>query len=214
MAESEFASILTPTGFTPVELQVAQFRQWNQRAGGFFADWQIHEALVAAPDFKWDRPKVPASLCWTMNTPEQSLDSYLAVMRWVYGEDMVYVSPDFKIDAEHTTFVEGAPEFTPNRLWWEVMDIDANRDKAPDQVPPATAGVLQVFCAVCQHRNHPRRAGTTYLDVPGLRVKVEGRSEPYAPYIYWCSDGKVRVGVYDASHAHPYYGGPEVELQS
>ena len=70
-----------------------------------------------------------------------------------------------------------------------------------------------MFCAVCQHPNHPRQE-TVYLDVPGLRVKVGGESVPYAPCIEWYSNGEVDVGVCDAGYAGSSYGEPEVELQS
>lgn len=204
---------LTSGGFTLPEIQIAQFRQWNQAWGNFFSDQQIHDALVASPLFGWDEPQVAVTLCWAMNTLEQTIDSCLTTLPRVYGADKVFISENLRIDAEHLTLPESAPEFVANRLWWEVMDLGANRDKAPQDVPAATAAGIQVFHAACQHPGYVKRHNgddTPYWDVPGLRVKVPGRSGPYAPCIHGSSDGRVGLSVGWADDACSNYAGVAV----
>ncbi len=210
---SEFESTLTPSGFTPVELQVARLRRWNQRwrLNGYFSATQIHDAMASAPLFKWEPPLVAVTLCWAMNSIGQTVDSQKAVLRWEYG-DKLYLSDALRTEPEYLSPAEGAPEFVPNRLWWEVMDLDANRDMAPDQVPAATAAGLEVFAVACHHRAYIKRHNgrVPYLDVPGLRVIVPGRSYPCAPYVHGYSDGGVGVDVYPADNPDSNYAEPVV----
>ncbi len=212
-APSEFGPILTPSGFTPVALQVAQFELWNKELGLGRSDKEIHEAMLAAPDFDWSNPNIGATLCWTQDTLCSTIASQLAVMRtMVYGLDKVYVSDNFRLTSDHLYLPEGAPEFTPNRLWWEIMDFNGNRGKAPDQVPVGTAANTQLFSAACQHKTYvlgQNGNGRPYWNV-GLGVSVPGESEAYAPFINGLSDGLVNVNVDWADNAHPNYSGPVV----
>lgn len=201
--------------FTPPEQQVANLRLWNATAGHYFSDDQIETALAEIPEFDWLQPLVPLTLCWTMNTPWQTISAKIAIMRNVYGRDKVILSDYLQeLYGENIKLVEKAPEFAPNRIWWEVIDLSANRNKAPDQVDPATAAGIQVFDAACQHpvyiRQHDGR-NIPCLDVPGLRVNVPGYG-PWtnSPYVDGSSDGNVLVDVYWAGHGDPSYAEPVV----
>lgn len=202
---SDFDAILSSTGFTPVELQVAQFRKLNRLLDLGRDDETIREALISAPAFVWDRPLVPVTLCWTQSNLATSMESYLAALQLMHGDNL---SVSSSLDPAGVYLPEGAPEFIPNRLWWEVMYCDANRDKAPNQVPAATAAGVQVFAAACQHKAHLRRMNGSdipYWDVPGLRIDLPGKSGPYAPDVYGCSDGDVDVSLARADDAGSSY---------
>ena len=201
---------LSSAGFTPASEQIAQFRQWNFHNGIRFDDAAIDDALSSVPFVDSDDPLVALTLCWTLVDLVSTVNSYLGVMKVVYG-DKLYVSPDLCTGSEYLSLPKGAPEFVPNRLWWEITDFGANRNMAPDQVPAATAAGLSVFAAACHHPAVVRRHNgddVPYWDVPGLRVKVPGGSRPYAPCIGGSSDGSVNVDVRSADDAYSGYAGP------
>jgi len=206
------SQFLTSAGFTRQELQLENLQVWNQSwvmQGGFYRDNQIRAAMVTSPFYSWEEPSAPVVLCWTANDLVQTTRQSVGALRQVYGHKLE-ISPEFRIDTEHLAPVEGAPEFQPNRLWWEVLDVDANRNKACDAVPPATAGGIQVIQAAAHHPDYTRRMNgddVAYWDVPGLRLKVPGRSEPCAPYVYAGIINRLRLGVGWASNAGSDYAG-------
>ena len=210
LADAKPVMVLSPTGFTPATEQIAQFRTWNFHNGIRFDDAAIDDALSSVPLVDSDDPLVALTLCWTLVDLVSTINSYLCVMKVVYG-DKLYVSSDLCTGSEYLSLPKGASEFVPNRLWWEITDFGANRTMAPDQVPAATAAGLSVFAAACHHPAAVRRhngGDTPYWDVPGLRVKVPGRSRPYAPCLYGHSEGEVDVYVDSADYANSYCAGP------
>ena len=189
---------LAVSQFTPQMEQVSNLLQWNEALSLGLSNADIQNVPQAVLDFAWDKPLVSITLCWTLGTLEETLNAKLAVLRHVYGEKKVIVSPDFKTDAKHTFLPDGAPEFVPNHIWWQVIDLGANRKLSPDKVPAAVAAGVEVFDNACQHKGHVKRhngSDTPYWDVPGLRVKVPGESRLCAPYVSGYSDGYIRVGV-------------------
>lgn len=204
--------------FASPEQQVANLRAWNNWLG-YFREDQIEAVHAAIPEgFNWTQPLVALTLCWTMNTLEQSVATKIEVMRRVYGKDKVIVSDRMKrLDEERLYLPDGAPAFLPNELWWEVIDLGASRDKAPDQVDLSVSAGTQVYDVACQHPvyvgQHNGR-DVPYLDVPGLRVKVPGESKPCAPYIDGLSDGGVGVGAYWAGLAYSDYAEPVLVRES
>jgi len=196
------ARFISPTA------QVSNLWSWNREFGWGFTQEQIAAAAAAIPAFfpafVGDRPLVALTLCWTLGALKETLDAKLAVLRQVYGEDKVMVSVDFKTDAKHTFLPGGAPKFVPNHIWWQVIDLGANRRLPPDRVPAAVAAGTEVFDVACQHKVYISQhdgSDTPYLDVPGIRVRdrVQGESGLYAPRICGDSDGIIRVGVHWAS---------------
>ena len=199
--------------FTSPGEQIRKLSLWNHQFSLCFTDDQLIGVLATVPAFVWDRPLVALTLCWTLGTLEDTLGAKLAIMRHVYGEDRVFVSANFKTDAVHASFVENAPKLAANHIWWEVFDLGANRDKAPDQVPAATVAGIEVFDVACQHPVYVKQHNgddTPRLDVPGIRVKVRvpGAWKPCAPYVYGYSIGYVEVGVDWADNARPGYAEP------
>jgi len=197
--------------FTSPGEQIGNLWMWNRYFKRGFTQEQVIAARATVPAFVWDRPLVALTLCWTLGTLEDTLGAKLAIMRHVFGEDKVFVSPSFKTDAEHSFLVSGAPEFVPNRLWWQVIDLGANRDKAPDQVPAATAAGTEVFDVACQHPVYVRQHNdhdTPRLEIPGIRVEVPGEWRRCAPYVHGYSIGYVEVGVDWAENARPGYAEP------
>lgn len=197
--------------YTPPERQLANLRAW---AGHYFRPEQFDDAWAALPPFVWGRPLVPLTLCWTKNTLEQTVTAKTEIMRTVYGQDKLYVSGHLNQLANGDVYLpEGAPEFMPNHLWWEVIDLGANRGTAPDQIDPRVAAGTQVFDVAIQHPAYIRQhngGDTPYLDVPGLRVKVPGESEPYALYVRGGSDGRLSVSVPLTGYAGMSYAEPVV----
>jgi hypothetical protein len=203
--------IIPFSGFTPQMRQVSNLFQWNETLNLGLNDADIQNVPQAVRDFVWDRPLVYITLCWTLGTLEETLKAKLAVLRHVYGKDKVVVSPAFKTDAKHTTLPDGAPEFAANRLWWEVIDLGANRRVSPDKVPAAIAAGTEVFDVACQHSAYVKMhngVDVPYLDVPGLRVNVRGRALSYVPYVASFSGGHVKVSVLWADDAGPSYAEP------
>jgi hypothetical protein len=90
------------------------------------------------PQYCDDEPLVPLTLCWTLVTLAQSIDTKLEIIREVYGTDRVSITRDFKTDAKHTSMVSGSPQFEPHRLWWQLIDLGANRFMAPTKCPVRT----------------------------------------------------------------------------
>jgi len=204
--------------FTSPEQQVYNLRNWNNKAGRYFSEEQLDVVLAEIPEFDRNRPLVALTLCWTLNTLEQTVATKLEILQWVYGADKVLLSDYLKAIEEGDVYLpEGAPEFVANRLWWEITDLDANRDKAPDQVDSATAAGTQLLDVACQHPvyiGQHNGGDTPYLDVPGLRIKVPGASKPHAPYIHGLSVGSVHVLVPWADDSNPGYAEPVVLRES
>jgi hypothetical protein len=75
---------------------------------------------------------IPLTLCWTPETLAASIDAKLAIVRNVYGRDKVFITRDFQTDAKHTSNVAGAPEFAPNRVWWQLIDLGSNLQKGTE----------------------------------------------------------------------------------
>ena len=184
------ASPATPsTGFfTPELLQIDHLSGWNQQLDLGLNKDQLDAAANNVPDFVWDQPLVPLTLCWTLDTLEATMNAHIKVIRHVFGEKSTWVRGQLKTDPAHLRQVDGAPAFRPNTISWKVIDLGANRDKSPDQVPAATAAGTEVYSVVAQHPTYVKRQkgdNIPYLDVPGLRLTVQGYSEPYAPSVYW-----------------------------
>ena len=201
---------VSSAGFTSAVKQIAQFREWNSYYDFGFDEEAIDAMLASVPFVDSDDPFVALTLCWTLAYLDRTVNSYLYVMGFVYS-DKLYVSPDLRTGSDYLSLPKGAPEFVPNRLWWEITDFGSIRNIAPDQVPAATAAGTSVFAADCHHPAAVRRhndTDTPYWDVPGLRVSVPGKLRPYAPYIIGESDGYVSVSVRWADYAYPLYAEP------
>jgi hypothetical protein len=197
--------------FTTPPEQVANLRRWNDKFGLNWSDRQLNVLLEDVPSFSKDEPLLPLTLCWTLGTLTSTIDAKLEIIRVVYGDEKVSITRDFKTDAKHTTLVSGAPRFDANRIWWQLIDLGANRYKAPSQVPPSTAAGIEVFDVVCQHPVYVGEQDgslTPFLDLPGLSVKVRGMPGPDTPDAVGDATGQVAVhvrwedGVY-TDHAEP-----------
>lgn len=199
---------LSPAVLMPAAEQIAQFTSWNTENGFLFGEVDINDAELSVPLVDSDDPLVGLTLCWTLDTLESTIDSYLRVMRQIYGNKFK-ASRDFR--AGKLSLPKGAPDFVPNRLWWEITDFGANRNMAPDQVPAETAAGLSVFAATCHHPAVVRRHNgddVPYWNVPGLWVSYSGESRPFAPCIDGGSGGRVEVSVYSADDTYSRYAGP------
>ena len=70
--------------YTPPEIQVMNLRAWNTYLG-FYSPEQIQELFASIPPFDWSRPRVALTLCWSMNTPRQTIMAKLQLAPRVYG---------------------------------------------------------------------------------------------------------------------------------
>jgi len=184
---------------------------------GTFSDRQIFGMLrtvPALPDLGRDQPQVALTLCRTLDTLAHTVVADIEIMRRVYGRNKLFVSQRLSQFAPSDIYLpEGAPEFEPNKLWWEIIYLGANLDKAPDQVSPVTAVGTQLLGTASHHpaavfshdgRNYP------YWDIPGLRFKIASSSEPFAPYICGDSDGRVRLDTSSVKFPRTRYAEPVV----
>lgn len=193
-------SVPKPDGsrFTDPSEQVANLRRWN---GSFDLGWtelQMDALVGAVPQYSDEEPLVPLTLCWTLGTLAQSIDTKMRIIREVYGADRVSITRDFRTDSKHTSMVSGSPRFEPFRLWWQLIDLGANRHMAPNQVSGADAAGLEIFDVLCQHPEYVGQqdgAETPYLDLPGLSVKVRGKPGHDTPDAVGNADGSVAVRV-------------------
>ena len=197
--------------FTLPEMQVANLRDWNGKFELNFSERQLDLMLEEVPPFSKSAPLCPLTLCWTLGTLTSTIDAKLEIIRLVYGTKKVSVTRDFKTDAKHTTLIRGAPPFDANRIWWQLIDVGANRRKAPNQVPADKAAGYEIFDVVCQHpiyMGEQDGSFTPFLDLPGLSVKVRGMPGPDTPDAVGDAEGQVAVrvrwegGVYP-DHAEP-----------
>jgi hypothetical protein len=178
------ASALARDRFTLPEAQIANLRLWNELLDKVWTNEQLDRLASEVPKFDDHEPLIPLTLCWTLDSLSSSIDAKIEVMRHVYGVNRVYVTNKFNPDSKHTRIVSGGPTFKPNRLWWQLIDLGANRFKAPNQVPVATAAGCEVFDVICQHPVYVGQqdgSETPYLDLPGLTVKVRGLGGPETP---------------------------------
>jgi hypothetical protein len=202
---------LTRGRFTLPEQQVANVRVWNDKFELNLSDRQLGLILEEIPPFSKNAPLLPLTLCWTLGTLASTIDAKLEIIRLVYGAEKVSVTRDFKTDAKHTTLISGAHAFDANRIWWQLIDVGANRFKAPSQVPADKAAGFEIFDVVCQHpiyMGEQDGSFTPFLDLPGLSVKVRGMPGPDTPDAVGDAKGQVAVhvrwegGVYP-DHAEP-----------
>ncbi|HEV3212499.1 MAG TPA: hypothetical protein VGZ03_03790 [Acidimicrobiales bacterium] len=198
--------------FTSPEEQISNLTKWNESLlASALTTEQIELASAEVPSFDGEEPLIPLTLCWTLGSLEASIDAKLEVIQSAYGADMVFVTRDFQTDAKHTTIVIGAPRFAPNRVWWELIDLGANRRVAPSDVPAATAAGCEVLDVICQHPVYVGQQDgrdTPYLDMPGLSVKVRGRRGTDTPDVTGGPDGGVTIhvawsGTIYTDHAEP-----------
>jgi hypothetical protein len=198
--------------YTPGEIQVMNLRNWNNWLG-FYSDDQIQELFASMPTFDWTQPRIALTLCWSMNTLWQTVATKLTLAKRIYGEDKVGRSSYLNDLAEGSIkLVDGAAEFVPNHLWWEVLDLGSVRNTAPDKVDPTRAAGTQVFDAVLQHPEAVRRMNVDrYWDVPALRVNGP-EFDPWSssPCVYGHSGGCVYFDTHFAGSGSPYYVGPLV----
>lgn len=201
--------------YTPGEIQVMNLRNWNTNWLGFYGDDQIQELFASMPVFNWEQARKALTLCWTQNTLAQTLNTKRYLAKHIYGEDKVGVSsylPEFTDD--NVKLVDGAADFEPNRLWWEVLDLGSLRDVAPDKVDPTKAAGTQVLDAALQHKEAVRRmdgGDDPYWDVPALRVNVpEFVPWSHSLFVNGCSDGCVYFGTRFAGIGYPLYLEPLV----
>jgi len=171
----------------------------------------IDGLIDEVPDYSVDEPLVPLTLCWTLSSLASSIDAKIVVMEHVYGREKVLVTRGFNPDKKHTSIVRDGPEFNPDRLWWQLIDLGANRFKAPNQVPASIAAGCEIFDVLCQHPVYVGQqdgVDTPYLDVPGLSVKVRGMSGPETPDAAGGPVGGVAIrvhweGTIYTDHAEP-----------
>ncbi len=201
----------TKARYTSPAGQLANLRGWNRLLGHLWADDELERASRSIPNLSNEELLVPLTLCWTLGTLASTIDAKLVIMRHVYGDGMVVVTGKFKPDRKHTSIVVGGPEFKPDRLWWELIDLGANRRKAPNQVPPETAAGSEIFDVICQHPIYVSQQDggeTPYLDLPGLSVKVRGMSGPDTPDAAGGSTGQVDIGVHWEGSVYPDHAEP------
>jgi hypothetical protein len=151
------------------------------------------------------------TLCWTLASLASTIDAKIDIMRQVYGKDKVIVTGKFNPDQKHTSIVRGGPDFVPNRLWWQLLDLGANRRMAPNQVPAETAAGAEIFDVLCQHPIYVRQQDggkTPYLDLPGLTVKVRGMSGPDTPNAIGGPEGRIGVQVHWEGSVYPDHAEP------
>lgn len=204
-------SFLARDRFTPPEAQIAKLRDWHHLLGPVWTDEQLDRLASGIPTFDDQEPLIPLTLCWTLNSLASSIDAKIEVMRHVYGPDRVYVTGKFNPDSKHTKVVTGGPTFVPNRLWWQLIDLGANRFKAPNQVPVATAAGCEVFDVICQHPIYVSQqdgSKTPYLDLPGLSVKVRGSSGQETPDVTGGAAGGVALHVNWEGSVYPDHAEP------
>jgi len=195
--------------YNPPLEQVRKLCSWNR----YFPDKKIVAMLDTVPAFGQDG-RLALTLCRTLSTLALTVAADIEIMRCVFKPNKLFVSPRLsQFASSDICLPEGAPKFVPFRLWWEVIYLGANRNKAPDQVDPATAAGTQVLSAVY---NHPaavlRHNGRTnpYWDIPGLRVKIPGQSEPFAPYIFGDGADGVHLDTGSAGVRRLRYAEPKV----
>lgn len=209
--------VLARDRFTLPEAQIENLRRWSQLIDSTWTNDQFDRLAADIPTFDDAELLIPLTLCWTLNTLASSIDAKIQVMRHVYGRDRVVVTSKFNPDSKHTRIVSGGPTFEGNRLWWQLIDLGANRFKAPNQVPAATAAGCEVFDVICQHPIYVGQqdgSETPYLDVPGLSVKVRGVSGPETPDAVGGPAGGVAVHVNWEGSVYPDHAEPVREESS
>lgn len=197
--------------FTSTAEQISNLRAWAETFALTLTDEQFDEAAAEAPLVAATELLIPLTLCWTLGDLRSTIDAKLSIVRLVYGGDTVSVSREFRTDAKHTTLIGGAPAFVANRVWWQLIDLGANRFKAPNQVPASTAAGSEVLDVICQHPIYVGQqdgSDTPYLDLPGLSVRVRGVPGLNTPDAAGGAAGGVKVQVrWDGSvypdHAEP-----------
>jgi hypothetical protein len=197
--------------FSSPEQQIANMRRWNDKFELGWTDREVGLLLDVVPSYAHDEPLLPMTLCWTLGTLTATIDAKLEIIRLVYGDDMVSVTRDFQTDAKHTALVSGAPSFDAHRIWWQLIDVGANRFKAPSQVPAAKAASYEVFDVVCQHPIYVGEQDgslTPFLDLPGLTVKVRGMPGPDTPDAVGDAKGHVAVHVRWEGSVYPDHAEP------
>lgn len=209
--ETEGDAELPQFRFSSPSEQIASLRTWNRLLGSVWTDERIDRAAASVPTFAGDEPLIPLTLCWTLGSLAASIDAKIDIMRHVYGSDKVIVTRKFNPDEKHTTVVKGGPAFVPHRLWWQLIDLGANRFKAPNQVPVATAAGCEIFDVFCQHPIYVKQQDgldTPYLDLPGLSVKVRGMAGPDTPNAAGDATGNVAVHVNWEGTVYPDHAEP------
>lgn len=209
--DGEATVAVPPARFTSPARQIANLREWNRHLGSVWTSEQIDQVAKEVPFFSDDEPLVPLTLCWTLRSLASSIDAKVVIMTHVYGEDKVIVTRNFNTDSKHTSAVSGAPAFVPNHLWWQLIDLGANRFMAPNQVPAETAAGCEIFDVLCQHPvyvGQQNGADIPYLDLPGLSVKVRGMSGPDTPDARGGSSGQVTVHVHWEGSVYPDHAEP------
>jgi hypothetical protein len=197
--------------FALPEAQIANLRHWNLLLDAGWTDEEFDRLASEVPSFNEHEPLIPLTLCWTLSSLAASIDAKIDVMRHVYGADKVHVTSKFNPDSKHTRIVSGGPLFEPDRLWWQLIDLGANRFKAPNQVPAATAAGCEVFDVICQHPIYVSQQDgteTPYLDLPGLSVKVRGLNGPNTPDAAGGPEGGIAVHVNWEGSVYPDHAEP------
>jgi hypothetical protein len=208
-------STLALDRFTPPVDQVENFRKWSQLFNTVWTSDDIDRLTTDIPDFDNSEPLIPMTLCWTLSSLASSIDAKIEVMKHVYGADKVHVTSKLNSDAKHTSVISGGPPFEPNRLWWQLIDLGANRFKAPNEIPAATAAGCEVFDVICQHPIYVSQQDgweTPFLDLPGLSVKVRGFTGPDTPDATGGPSGKVAVHVNWEGSVFPDHAEPVREV--
>lgn len=201
--------------FNPVEMLLSDFRLDSQSCGLGFASERIDALASSVPRFGWNDPLITLYIRWTLGDLSGSASAKLDVMRRVFGSDNVVLGGYYQ--AGTLCLPEGVPEFTSDMLEWGVIDLGANRKKAPNQIDPAKAAGLEVFDVSGQHPKHTlshNGEDIPYLDVPGLQVAVPGESFPSAPSVNGHGNGRVSICAGPADFACSEYAGPVLVVES
>lgn len=168
-----------------------RFNYAAEQADRFAGEPRMHEGLT---------------LCWTLGTLRETLERKLELARGTYGDEL-QVSD--RLEGLRTLATDPSTSFIPHNLWWQEIDLTANRDVLPVLAGPSVAG-LEIFDVLLQHPGYIHQLdGVTFphLNAVGLRCKLPGGHEYWMPRIVKAGKS-IRVEMSWVSNNSPHYASP------
>lgn len=193
------------TLFTTPKQQISQVKGWNKRYKLGFSEADFKRVTKEADSLVWSGELVTPVLVPYLSDLPTTVTKLLTIIDGSY--DKSYISDYIKeVKLAHGEHVPG--------LRWEIIDLGANKDVAPNEIKAEGAhiGVLAAACWFPDWVKAMDGGKVPYVNVTGLRCTLPGNEAwRHAPCLSWFRSIRgVELSAYWVGNRDSYWACPVV----
>ena len=196
--------------FVPVDVQIANVRDWNLTRGWNLIEAHFIEAQAAAQQLVWPDDSLTAHvLVPYLDTVQRTFDELWGIAATRQSSNWRW--DGLNSDSKHLRLLEGI-EHQPG-LRWETIDLGADRNARPRDVRNARsahAGVLAAAAHFPKWVTAMDGDKVPYVWIPGYEATVPGKDAwQDVPYLYWNRISRqVELRAYWSDYRYQWWAAP------